>query len=166
LLTYRGCRRPSLYAADPDRIRDSGELKDLDLKRADALCDYLLDIHQVRSNDPGLYLRRTRELVGDGERIMELAGFLSSTPALYRACSEGYRASLCTLAVAPKLQHRSTETFTQGTSSFNPAPYLVSSRPGNGQSGAVSRAVGNLGPKTAGIYPKLYWKSRSSIRGR
>jgi aminoglycoside phosphotransferase (APT) family kinase protein len=41
--------------------------------RADALCDYLVDIHRVHGTDPGLYVRRIRELVGHGECIMGLA---------------------------------------------------------------------------------------------
>jgi hypothetical protein len=43
-----------VYAADLDRIRDPSELRDQDVKRTYALCDYLLEIHQVRGNDPGL----------------------------------------------------------------------------------------------------------------
>jgi hypothetical protein len=30
-----------IYVSDLQRIRDSGELTDLDVARADALCDYL-----------------------------------------------------------------------------------------------------------------------------
>src|SRR6516225_4667714 len=33
------------YSLDLERIRDAGVLTDLDLARADALCDYLLEIH-------------------------------------------------------------------------------------------------------------------------
>jgi hypothetical protein len=61
------------YAADLERIRDTGTLTALDQARAGALCDYLLEIHRVRGDDPGLYIRRNRELVGDGECIMGLA---------------------------------------------------------------------------------------------
>ena len=61
------------YALDLERLRDTGTLTDLDLARADALCDYLVAIHGVRGCDPGLYIRRIRELVGDGECIMGLA---------------------------------------------------------------------------------------------
>lgn len=65
------------YSQDLERIRDTGELTDLDIARADALCDYLLEIHRVHGNDPGLYIRRIRELVGDGECIM---GIVDSYP--------------------------------------------------------------------------------------
>ncbi len=61
------------YALDLERLRDTGEPTELDSARADALCDYLVDIHRVRSADAGLYVRRLRELVGDGECIMGLA---------------------------------------------------------------------------------------------
>jgi hypothetical protein len=61
------------YASDLERLRDTGALTDLDLARADALCDYLIEIHGERGVDPALYVRRNRELVGDGECIMGLA---------------------------------------------------------------------------------------------
>lgn len=61
------------YAHDLERIRETGDLTQLDLARADALCDYLSEIHKVRGNDPGLYVRRIRELVGHGECIMGIA---------------------------------------------------------------------------------------------
>lgn len=61
------------YAVDLERVRNTGDLADLDLLRADALCDYLAKIHSVRGDNPGLYTRRIRELVGDGECIMGLA---------------------------------------------------------------------------------------------
>jgi hypothetical protein len=60
------------YAADLERIRDTGRFDDSDLMRADALCDYLVEIHAVRSSDAGLYVRRIRELVGHSECIMGL----------------------------------------------------------------------------------------------
>jgi aminoglycoside phosphotransferase (APT) family kinase protein len=59
----------SEYADDLLRIRASGVLSQGDLPRADALCDYLVEIHRVRGSDPGLYARRIRELVGHGECI-------------------------------------------------------------------------------------------------
>ncbi len=61
------------YAHDLERIRATGEVNALDLARADALCDYLVEIHQAPGTDPGLYVRRMRELVGGGECIMGLA---------------------------------------------------------------------------------------------
>ncbi|HYL38733.1 MAG TPA: aminoglycoside phosphotransferase family protein [Bryobacteraceae bacterium] len=61
------------YASDLERLRDTGLLRETDLARADALCDYLVEIHRGRADNAGLYVRRNRELVGDGECIMGLA---------------------------------------------------------------------------------------------
>jgi hypothetical protein len=66
------------YYKDLERLRDGGELREADVARADALCDYLVRIHQVRGPDPVLYIRRARELVGHNECIM---GILDSYPA-------------------------------------------------------------------------------------
>jgi Phosphotransferase enzyme family len=61
------------YALDLEKLRESGPLTELDASRADALCDYLVEIHGERGADSRLYIRRNRELVGDGECIMGLA---------------------------------------------------------------------------------------------
>lgn len=61
------------YSHDLERVRDSGVVTDFELARADALCDYLVEIHKVRGTDSRLYARRIRELVGDGECIMGVA---------------------------------------------------------------------------------------------
>jgi hypothetical protein len=61
------------YSHDLERIRNTGEAAEFDFARADALCDYLIDIHKVRGREPGLYIRRIRELVGGGECIMGIA---------------------------------------------------------------------------------------------
>jgi hypothetical protein len=65
------------YANDLERIRESGELKDGDLERADALCDYLVEIHSVKHSNDDLYVRRIRELIGHSECIM---GLIDSYP--------------------------------------------------------------------------------------
>ncbi len=65
------------YFVDLERLKNGGALTALDLARADALCDYLVKIHQVRGPDPGLYIRHIRELVGHGECIM---GLMDSYP--------------------------------------------------------------------------------------
>lgn len=70
LLTEYAEGRP--YIHDLARLQAGGGLTGLDLARADALCDYLVDIHAVRGTDPGLYTRRIRELVGHGECVMGL----------------------------------------------------------------------------------------------
>ena len=61
------------YADDLLRLRAGGEASSGDLERADALCDYLAGIHSVRGPDPGLYVRRIRELLGHGECIFGVA---------------------------------------------------------------------------------------------
>jgi len=61
------------YSHDLERIRDTGNLTELDIARADALCDYLVEIHKTPGSNPGLYIRRVRELVGHGECIMGIA---------------------------------------------------------------------------------------------
>jgi hypothetical protein len=68
------------YNRDLERLRDGGALRDLDLARADALCDYLVEIHRVAGPDPSLYLRRTRELIGHHECI---TGILDSYPEAF-----------------------------------------------------------------------------------
>ncbi|HEY7527993.1 MAG TPA: phosphotransferase, partial [Candidatus Deferrimicrobiaceae bacterium] len=55
------------------RLQADGRLTDLDFERADVLCDYLADIHREQGPDPGLYVRRIRELLGHGECIMGIA---------------------------------------------------------------------------------------------
>jgi hypothetical protein len=67
------------YADDLLRLRAGAALRALDGERADALCDYLVAIHRVRHDEPGLYLRRVRELVGHGECIF---GVVDSYPSL------------------------------------------------------------------------------------
>jgi hypothetical protein len=61
------------YFRDLERIAKTGSLENQDLARADALCDYLVRIHKIAGPDPGLYVRRIRELVGHGECIMGIA---------------------------------------------------------------------------------------------
>ena len=55
------------YADDLLRLRAGEPLRPLDVERADALCDFLVEIHKVRNKAPGLYVRRVRELIGHGE---------------------------------------------------------------------------------------------------
>jgi len=66
-----------LYHVDLDRIKETGRLSELDEQCCLALSDYLVEIHEVKRESPGLYVRRVRELVGHGECIM---GLLDSYP--------------------------------------------------------------------------------------
>lgn len=81
------------YSSDLERLRENDKLTDLDVARADALCDYLAEIHSVPGSDPGLYTRRIRELVGHGECIMGLADSYPPHP-------------LITPAVLEEIEHR------------------------------------------------------------
>ncbi|MBP1748220.1 MAG: hypothetical protein H6Q52_759 [Deltaproteobacteria bacterium] len=60
------------YVSDLMRIRDQEELTDLDRRRAEKLASYLSQIHQLRLNEPMLWKRRLRDLIGHGEGIMGL----------------------------------------------------------------------------------------------
>jgi hypothetical protein len=75
-LTTYGEGKP--YAEDLERIRDAGSFSDADVQRANALCDYLSEIHRMLGGESGLYVRRIRELVGHSECIM---GLIDSYPA-------------------------------------------------------------------------------------
>jgi aminoglycoside phosphotransferase (APT) family kinase protein len=79
------------YADDLLRLRAGGELQALDLERAVALCDYLVAIHALKHDEPDLWLRRIRELVGHGECIF---GVVDSYPALDDTLREIERRSL------------------------------------------------------------------------
>ncbi|MBV7331626.1 aminoglycoside phosphotransferase family protein [Chloroflexi bacterium TSY] len=60
------------YAHDLERLRNTGEITGLDLRRAYQLALYLAEIHSVKRNDPPLYVRRIRDTLGSGEGIMGL----------------------------------------------------------------------------------------------
>lgn len=61
------------YAEDLLRIRNSGLASELDIRRARALAGFLAEVHGVAHDDPLLWRRRLRDLVGSGEGIMGLA---------------------------------------------------------------------------------------------
>jgi len=60
------------YARDLDFIGARGRAGETDIQRAEALAAYLADIHREKLGDPGIYERRTRELVGHNECLMGL----------------------------------------------------------------------------------------------
>jgi aminoglycoside phosphotransferase (APT) family kinase protein len=66
------------YVEDVTRMRDDRKLTEIDGARADALCDYLAEIHRVEGTNPELYVRRIRELIGHSECLM---GLIDSYPA-------------------------------------------------------------------------------------
>jgi hypothetical protein len=59
------------YYFDLERIKENG-LTMLDEQRAIALSSYLTEIHSVKRDDPHLYIRRIRDLIGHGECIFGL----------------------------------------------------------------------------------------------
>ncbi len=61
-----------LYAQDLERIRDRGKARPIDFQRVDALAGYLAEIHEEKHDDPALWRRRLRDLIGHGEGIMGL----------------------------------------------------------------------------------------------
>jgi hypothetical protein len=72
LLLVTGYRSGNVYADDLLRIRDEGEMDSQDVERAEALAAYLAGIHVVKREEPVLWRRRLRDLVGHGEGIMGL----------------------------------------------------------------------------------------------
>ncbi len=95
LLTDYAPGRP--YADDLLRIRDTGETTELDRRRAIALATYLAEIHGVSHEDPLLWRRRLRDLVGHGEGIMGLCDsypldFALATPDELRAIEDAANA--------------------------------------------------------------------------
>lgn len=66
------------YFRDLEKIKTSGELTTLDAARVSELASYLADIHAEKFDNPGLYIRRVRDLIGHGECIM---GLIDSYPA-------------------------------------------------------------------------------------
>lgn len=60
------------YHKDLERILSTGILDPVDEERAKVLSEYLVSIHHVKLDEPPLYTRRIRDLIGHGECIMGL----------------------------------------------------------------------------------------------
>jgi tRNA A-37 threonylcarbamoyl transferase component Bud32 len=60
------------YYKDLERILKDKSLTQLDEFRAEALSNYLIEVHSLKLDAPNLYKRRLRELFGHGECIMGL----------------------------------------------------------------------------------------------
>ena len=69
----------ALYWLDLDRLLEA-PVRDLDIARADKLARFLANAHVAKRDEPTLYQRRIRELVGHGECLM---GILDSYPHPY-----------------------------------------------------------------------------------
>jgi aminoglycoside phosphotransferase (APT) family kinase protein len=70
-----------LYWLDLDRLV-TGPLRTIDTSRVHALARFLAQAHAVKRDEPALYRRRIRELIGHGECVM---GILDSYPHPYTA---------------------------------------------------------------------------------
>jgi hypothetical protein len=68
-----------LYRLDLDRLLSS-PLEALDVERAETLARFLAECHADKRDEPTLYQRRIRELIGHGECVM---GILDSYPHPY-----------------------------------------------------------------------------------
>ena len=66
-----------LYHVDLDRIMEEKHLTELDKRRCLALSSYLAGIHAEKKDEPVLYVRHIRDLIGHGECIM---GLIDSYP--------------------------------------------------------------------------------------
>jgi Ser/Thr protein kinase RdoA (MazF antagonist) len=85
----------TLYWRDLERLLEA-PLQEIDIARADALARFLAGVHAVKHDEPTLYHRRIRELVGHGECLM---GILDSYPHPYAlltplVCEEIERAAV------------------------------------------------------------------------
>jgi Ser/Thr protein kinase RdoA (MazF antagonist) len=69
----------TLYWLDLERLLEA-PLQETDIVRAQALARFLAQVHSVKHDEPTLYHRRIRELVGHGECLM---GILDSYPHPY-----------------------------------------------------------------------------------
>lgn len=68
------------YVNDLNRLREGVKVSGLDKERVSALASYLAGIHAIKKDDPQLYVRRIRELVGHGECIFGLTDSYSYRP--------------------------------------------------------------------------------------
>ena len=128
------------YADDLIRLRAGGPLLALDRERADALADYLVEIHRTRGGDAGLYLRRVRELVGHGECIFGVCdSYPSDGPVRLERLREMKSAASTGAGSCARRRpacDRCTATSIRGTSSSATAPTSACStvRAANGAS--------------------------------
>ena len=82
------------YNKDLERILSTGIHEPIDEARTNALAEYLVSIHSVKTRSPHLYTRRIRDLIGHGECIMGLidnypAGYEFITKELLQKIEEG-----------------------------------------------------------------------------
>jgi Predicted aminoglycoside phosphotransferase len=61
-----------LYYKDLEEIKEREQIIEKDVERCLKLCNYLSQIHSLKSKDKRLYIRRIRDLIGHGECIFGL----------------------------------------------------------------------------------------------
>jgi hypothetical protein len=77
-----------LYHQDLDRIKETNQTTLQDIARCKTLSDYLANIHKTKNpNEPQLYIRRIRDLIGHGECIM---GLTDSYPKQFECANQQY----------------------------------------------------------------------------
>lgn len=81
------------YHDDLERLRDGAALTARDEHRCDALCDALVEVHQASRDEPALYRRHVRDLIGHGEGIFgivdgwpDVGHVAARLEAIERAC--------------------------------------------------------------------------------
>ncbi len=130
-----------LYHVDLDRILSELELTDLDRQRCLALADYLAEIHAVKRDEPGLYVRRVRDLVGHGECIM---GLIDSYPSGLRYAPEEFLRELEHACVDWRWRlKKKTHRLSQVHGDFHPWNILF--KPGTTDFTVLDRSRGDWG---------------------
>jgi aminoglycoside phosphotransferase (APT) family kinase protein len=72
----------SIYAEDLRRLAQSGDIREIDLQRCDALALYLAELHSDKRPEAHLYRRSVRDAVGHGEGIYGVIdGYPDDVPA-------------------------------------------------------------------------------------
>ncbi len=76
------------YADDFFRMAQDGACTERDLQRCTAAAEYLVKLHSNKKNDPVLYKRHIRDLIGHGEMLMGVADTYPSYETLDFITSE------------------------------------------------------------------------------
>jgi hypothetical protein len=130
----------TLYWLDLARMLDA-EPRALDRDRVVALAEFLARAHAERRDEPTLYERRIRELVGHGECVM---GILDSYPAGYPPLPERAREALERALVSWRWRLRSrTHRLRRAHGDFHPWNLLF--REGTTEFAVLDRSRGEWG---------------------
>jgi len=106
-----------LYRLDLDHLLDAGATA-LDTARVTALAVFLANAHALKHDDPAIYHRRIRELVGHGECLM---GILDSYPEVYAPLPCAFRETIERAAVGWRWRLRGrTQRLSRTHGDFHP----------------------------------------------